>query len=290
MTKPSSAFPISHSGLTFQQLPLRAGLTSSRRGAGVVQRGTAGLAWHSMAQHGCPGHLGTGSTVHGTACMARCGVALHLQPGTDTGLAPLAAAPFPAIIRGMKFSHSCCPDLQLQHRPDLLSTWGDPPVHPIPAPPPARPLSASVWAPQELPVREKQLVRNPKGSSGLQVGGREETCPKNTAARSPKVAEQMARLGGHLGSCRWYPGLPALCPPPRARGGQEGTGVSEEEGAGVWGCGGKAGCHRQGLCPVGAALSPRGHRARSGRCRERRGSPSTGLMCWGKGHKLQTTA
>lgn len=29
-TKPSSAFPISHSGLTFQQLPLRAGFTSSQ--------------------------------------------------------------------------------------------------------------------------------------------------------------------------------------------------------------------------------------------------------------------
>lgn len=46
-TKPSSAFPISHSGLTFQQLPLRAGFTSSLRGTGVVQ-----LSMGSTVQHG----------------------------------------------------------------------------------------------------------------------------------------------------------------------------------------------------------------------------------------------
>lgn len=67
-TKPSSAFPISHSGLTFQQLPLRAGFTSSLRGAGAaVQLGTGsavqqdrhGAAWHGTA---ALVRLGTGST------------------------------------------------------------------------------------------------------------------------------------------------------------------------------------------------------------------------------------
>lgn len=63
----------------------------------------------------------------------------------------------------------------------------------------------------------------------------------------------------------------------------------------MWECGvlcsgDKVGCHQQGLCPLCAAPSPRGHRARSGCCREMRGSPSTGLMCWGNGtsYKPQT--
>lgn len=100
MTKPSSAFPISHSGLTFQQLPLRAGFTSSLRGAGAVQPGTGSAAqpdWHGrtgMAQHGChraPWHRQHRARWHGTTSMAQHGTAIHLQPGTS--LAPALLQP-----------------------------------------------------------------------------------------------------------------------------------------------------------------------------------------------------
>lgn len=110
----------------------------------------------------------------------------------------------------------------------------------------------------------------------------------------------MACLGGHLGSCRWYPGLSASCPQPGAPGGM-GTGkgrwgVSGKEGPRAWGCTGavlqghrlqdRAGHHRQGLqrlCPLRAAWGPRGRRARSGCCKETRGSPGTGPTRRGKG-------
>lgn len=159
MTKPSSAFPISHSGLTFQQLPLRAGFTSSLRGAGAVQLGTAGLARQDR---------------HGTARLppctlapvAPCTVARRNQHGTAWHGYPLAAwhkprpclaaAPLPGVIHGMRFSHGCCrcPDLQLQHRPDLLSTWGDPPVQPIPAPPGRAPQRRGLGSPRAVSERE----------------------------------------------------------------------------------------------------------------------------------------
>lgn len=95
-TKPSSAFPISHSGLTFQQLPLRAGFTSSLRGASAVQLGMGstaagwrGTAWHGMARHSTAQH-GTARPARCTAAqaawcsLARRGTARHgtVQPGT----------------------------------------------------------------------------------------------------------------------------------------------------------------------------------------------------------------
>lgn len=86
-TKPSSAFPISHSGLTFQQLPLRAGFTSSLRGAGAVQlgtgsameQGTAGPARCSVARHGWHGahrHGQRGAAWHGRTSVVQHGTAV----------------------------------------------------------------------------------------------------------------------------------------------------------------------------------------------------------------------
>lgn len=59
----------------------------------------------------------------------------------------------------------------------------------------------------------------------------------------------MACLGGHLGSRRWYPGLPALCPQPGApRGGRGGP-----DREGMVGCkweGGSQSVGVQGCCAV----------------------------------------
>lgn len=131
-----------------------------RRGAARHgQRGTAGLARQDR---------------HGTARLppctlapvAPCTVARHNQHGTAWHGYPfaawhkprprLAAAPLPGVIHGMRFSHGCCccPDLQLQHRPDLLGTWGDPPVQPIPAPPGRAPQRRGLGSPRAVSKRE----------------------------------------------------------------------------------------------------------------------------------------
>lgn len=88
----------------------------------------------------------------------------------------------------------------------------------------------------------------------------------------------MACLGGHLGSRRWHPGLPALCPPPRARGGQEGTGVSGEGGTGVWGV---------GCCALGAKRGVSAGSLPSGCSPEPQGTPSTVWVLQGEEGKPQ---
>lgn len=85
-----------------------------------------------------------------------------------------------------------------------------PPLHP-----PARPLS--VWAPQELPAREKRFVRNPKGGSGLQVGERKRVLkiqqrlhgPRRWLSRWRVSAATWAPADGTRGSppCAPRPGL-----------------------------------------------------------------------------------
>lgn len=109
-------------------------------------RGTAGLARHGTARQGCPGApRGTAQAAwQGVAWLAFCSLA------QTRGSPPLAAALFPGLTHGMRFSS--CPDLQLQHHLDLLSTWGDPPVPPSLHPP--------GQAPQHRLPRSCQRERN----------------------------------------------------------------------------------------------------------------------------------
>lgn len=131
----------------------------SRRPRFLTARGRHGAAWHGRtgtagwARHSVARQDGHGTTWHSTAVLVHVGTGgpvrrAAAQPAWQgvawlsicslaqtRGSPPLAAAPLPGITRGMRFSHRSCPDLQLQHRPDLLSTGGDPAVQPSPAAP-----------------------------------------------------------------------------------------------------------------------------------------------------------